>query len=88
MAGRPEEEIPLLERTDDRNDGDDTSMQGPGGTPGTSVEQIPPNRITTINRQPERGTRTLQTSFIENPPPGKRVLDSDSLNIEVLQTKP
>ena len=54
-----------MEHTDDRNDGDTTGPFQPGSvsTPGPS-EQIP-IRTTTMNRPPERGLHTAETSFIE-----------------------
>ena len=53
---------PLMEHTDDRNDGDTTGPFQPGSvsTPGPS-EQIP-MRTTTMNRPPERGLHTAETS--------------------------
>ena len=59
---------PLMEHTDDRNDEDDGDTTGtfdPGSasTPGRR-ERIP-LRTTTMNRPPERGSHTAETSFIE-----------------------
>ena len=56
---------PLLKDTDDRNDDDTTGPFQPGSssTPGPG-EQIP-MRTTTINRPPEHGSHTAETSFIE-----------------------
>ena len=55
---------PLMEHTDDCNDDDDRNTKVPGSTstPGPG-EQIP--RTTTMNRLPERGSHTAETSFIE-----------------------
>ena len=62
------EKDPLMEHTDDRNDDDDGDTTGPfqpgsASTPGPG-EQIP-MRTTTMNRPPERGSHTAETSFIE-----------------------
>ena len=62
------ERDPLMEHRDDRNDDDggDTTVPfqpGSASTPGPS-EQIP-MRTTTMNRPPERGSHTAETSFIE-----------------------
>ena len=59
---------PLMEHTDDRNDDDNGDTTGPfqpgsASTPGPG-EQIP-MRTTTMNRPPERGSHTAETSFIE-----------------------
>ena len=60
------ERDPLMEHTDDRNDDDDGDTTGPfqpgsASTPGPS-EQIP-MRTTTMNRPPERGSHTAETSY-------------------------
>ena len=55
---------PLMEHTDDRNDDDDGDTKGPGSTskPGPGEQIL---RTTTMNRPPERGSHTAETSFIE-----------------------
>ena len=71
MAAREggfDERDPLMKHTDDRNDDDDGDTTGsfqPGSasTPGPS-EQIPMG-TNTMNRPPERGSHTAETSFIE-----------------------
>ena len=61
------EKEPLMEHTDDRNDDDEDTTgrfdPASASTPGP-VENIP-MRTTTINRPPERGSHTAETSFIE-----------------------
>ena len=59
------EKDPLIDHTDDRNDdgGDDTTGAFQPGSASTP-EQIP-IRTTTMNRPPERGSNTAETSFIE-----------------------
>ncbi|KAL9953131.1 hypothetical protein ACROYT_G040493 [Oculina patagonica] len=69
---------PLLENTDDRNagnddDGDRTGRFDPTVTssPGPSIPLQ--TRTTTMNRPPERGSRTEETSFIEGYVSGRRM---------------
>ena len=62
------EKDPLLKNTGDRNNDDDGDTTGPfqpgsSSTPGPG-EQIP-IRTTPMNRPPERGSHTAETSFIE-----------------------
>ena len=56
---------PLMEHTDDRNDdGDTTGAFDPRSSSTPGRERIP-MRTTTMNRPPERGSHTAETSFIE-----------------------
>ena len=77
---------PLMEHTDDRDDDDDgdpnkTFESGSASTPGPS-EQIPmQTRTTTMNRPPERGSNTAETSFIEGDTGSRTTFDS--LKIQV-----
>ena len=58
---------PLMEHTDDRKDDDEDTTgrfdPASASTPGPG-ENIP-MRTTTMNRPPERGSHTAETSFIE-----------------------
>ena len=72
-----------MEHTDDRGDDDDgdttgTFERGSVSTPGPS-EQIPmQSRTTTMNRPPERGSKTAETSFIEGDVDVSRVRTAES----------
>ena len=67
-GGGFDETVPLLDHTDERNDDDKDITTGAfdprsSSTPGRR-ERIP-LRTTTMNRPPERGSHTAETSFIE-----------------------
>ena len=59
------EKDPLLEHTDDRNDDDAGDTTGPFQPGSASTPEQIPMRTTTMNRPPERGSHTAETSFIE-----------------------
>lgn len=56
---------PLMKHTDDRNDGDKTGQFQPGSASAPGPGEQIPMRTTTMNRPPERGSHTAETSFIE-----------------------
>ena len=75
----------LLPHTENNNDEDDRANaaqklqpEAPS-TPGASGEQT---EMTAMNRPPERGPHTAETSFIKGPSSG-RVWSSDTLKIKL-----
>ena len=76
-----------MDNKDDRgndDDGDTTGGFKPGSasTPGPSEQITLQMRKTMMNRPPERGSKTAETSFTESVTESQRTLDYDSMKIK------